>query len=218
MDFEKVLASLISGQLGYTGNGTELAEKITVGVADALKEQAMGFVPDNLRWRLLLNLVREHHRFVLAIMWGNCSPVYLATAPDKEIHNRVSLMNSQPQDDFDAQLRRSASAPDPSVCPALIAPISLQYVPKHFTLERKPKLTCNRTCIVILIGLGRNQPELMKMPKPCGKPSITGRNAVFGYRLGQIMRFRKATARPNKRIWILSHCGLQSNFPFVFAA
>ncbi|UKZ88291.1 uncharacterized protein TrAFT101_004053 [Trichoderma asperellum] len=114
MDFEKVLATLISGQLGYTGNGTELAEKITVGVADALKEQAKGFVPDNLRWRLLLNLVREHHRLVLAIMWGNCSPEYLATAPDKEIHNRISLMNSQPQDDFDAQLRRSASAPDPS--------------------------------------------------------------------------------------------------------
>ncbi|KAL6908803.1 hypothetical protein GGI43DRAFT_393693 [Trichoderma evansii] len=114
MEFEKVLAILISHQPGYTGNGTELAEKITVGIADALKKQAEGFVPDNLRWRLLVNLIGEYNRLMLAIIWGNCTPDYLATAPEKEIRNRITLMNSQPLDDFDAQLRRSASAPDPS--------------------------------------------------------------------------------------------------------
>lgn len=120
-----MLAILISHQPGYIGNGTELAEKITVGIADALKKQASGFLPDNSRWRLLVNLIGEHNRLVLAIIWGNCTPDYLATAPDKEIYSRISLMNSQPWDDFVAQLRRSASAPDPSVCPILISPISL---------------------------------------------------------------------------------------------
>lgn len=122
LEFKKVLATFINGQPGYTSKGTELAEQITVSVADALKKQALGFLQDNIRWRLLLNLVREHHRLVLAIMCGNCTPDYLATAPDREIHDRISLMNSQLEDDFEAQLRRSASAPDPSVCPTLITP------------------------------------------------------------------------------------------------
>lgn len=120
MDFEKVLATLVNDQPGYTGNGAELAEGVTVGVSDALKKQAWGFLPDNHRWRLLLNLVREHHRLVLAIMWGNYRPEYLATAPEKELRGRILLMNSQTQGDFNAQLRRSASTPDPSVCPTLI--------------------------------------------------------------------------------------------------
>ncbi|KAM0459478.1 hypothetical protein ACHAPV_005666 [Trichoderma viride] len=113
-DFENVLATLVNEQHGYTGNGAELAERVTVGISKALKNQAWGFLPDNYRWRLLVNLVREHNRLVPAIMWGNYTPHYLATAPEKELQDRILLMNSQAQGDFNTQLQRSASAPDPS--------------------------------------------------------------------------------------------------------
>lgn len=118
-DFENVLATLVKNQPAYTGNAAELAERVTVGISEALKFQGRGFPPDNLRWRLLATLVREHHRLVPAIMWGNCSPHYLATAPEKVLQDRILLMNSQAQGDFDAQLQRSASNPDPSVSQTL---------------------------------------------------------------------------------------------------
>ncbi|KAM0515209.1 hypothetical protein ACHAPE_006165 [Trichoderma viride] len=113
-EFENVLATLVNKQPGYTGNAAELAERVTVGISEALQKQAWGFLPDNYRWRLLVTLVREHDRLVPAIMWGNCTPDYLATAPEKELQDRILLMNSQAQGDFVAQLQRSASAPDPS--------------------------------------------------------------------------------------------------------
>lgn len=115
-----MLATLINDQPGFTGNAAELAERVTVGISEALKNQALGFLPDNHRWRLLADLVRAHHRLVLAIIWGNCSPHYLATAPEKELQDRILLMNSQAQGDFNTQLQRSASDPDPSVSRTLI--------------------------------------------------------------------------------------------------
>lgn len=114
-DFENVLATLIRDQPGYTGNAAELAERVTVGISEALKNQAWGFLPDNHRWRLLVDLIREHRRLVPAIIWGNCSPLYLATAPEKVLQDKILLMNSQAQGDFNTQLQRSASDPDPSV-------------------------------------------------------------------------------------------------------
>lgn len=83
--------------------------------------------------------------------------------------------------------------------------LSLRCLSDHFPIstslpiKKKARSNFNRICIVILIGPGHNQPEPMKMLKPCGKPPITGRSAGFGCRLGQIMRFQKATARPHKR-------------------
>lgn len=139
-EFEYVLATLVRDQPGYTGNAAELAERVTVGISKALQKQAWGFLPDNYRWRLLVNLVREHHRLVPAIMWGNCTPQYLATAPEKELQDRILLMNSQAQGDFNTQLQRSASAPDPSVCPTHITPTFLSYslsLDKNFVSEKK---------------------------------------------------------------------------------
>lgn len=135
-----MLATLVNNQPGYTGNAAELAERVTVGISEALQEQAWGFLPDNYRWRLLANLVREHDRLVPAIMWGNCMPDYLATAPEKELQDRILLMNSQAQGDFVAQLQRSARAPDPSVCPTHLAPTFLSYslsLDKDFVSKRK---------------------------------------------------------------------------------
>ncbi|EHK41190.1 hypothetical protein TRIATDRAFT_321436 [Trichoderma atroviride IMI 206040] len=113
-DFENVLATLVNEQRVQTVNAAELAERVTVGISEALKKQAWGFLPDNHRWRLLVSLIREHDRLVPAIIWGNYTPEYLATAPEKELQDRILLMNSQTQGDFNTQLQRSASAPDPS--------------------------------------------------------------------------------------------------------
>ncbi|KAH6610691.1 hypothetical protein Trco_000711 [Trichoderma cornu-damae] len=85
-----------------------------MAISNAQRKQAMGFLPDNARWRLLLGLIQSHHRFVLAMVWGNCTPDYLASAPEEEIQNRISIMNSQSEGDFVAQLQRSANTPDPS--------------------------------------------------------------------------------------------------------
>jgi hypothetical protein len=114
-EFETVLATLINDLPGSKGNGAELAERVTASISEALKKQASGFLKDNCRWRLLANLVREHQRLVLAILWGNYPPRYLATAPEKELQDRILVMNSHEQGDFEARLRRSASGPDPSV-------------------------------------------------------------------------------------------------------
>lgn len=199
-DFENVLATLVNEQHGYTGNGAELAERVTVGISKALKNQAWGFLPDNYRWRLLVNLVREHNRLVPAIMWGNYTPHYLATAPEKELQDRILLMNSQAQGDFNTQLQRSASAPDPSVCPTHITCTSLSCslsFANYFVLEnQKAQANFSRTCTTILIGQSRSLPGPVKMPKPCGKPLITGQSAIFSCRPGPMTRFQKATARP----------------------
>ncbi|KAM0253883.1 hypothetical protein ACHAQJ_007115 [Trichoderma viride] len=93
---------------------TEMAGKLTTAIANAQKKQALGFLPDNARWRLLRSHIQNHGRFMLAIVWGNCTPDYLATAPEEEIQRRISIMNSQSHNDFVAQLQRSANAPDPS--------------------------------------------------------------------------------------------------------
>ncbi|KAL7789937.1 P-loop containing nucleoside triphosphate hydrolase protein [Trichoderma ceciliae] len=112
--FEDELIKLIDGQQEFTGQGAELAAKLTTAIAIAQRKQALGFLPDNARWRLLLRHIKNHPRFMLAIVWGNCTPDYLASAPEEEIQNRISVMNCQSQEDFAAQLRRSANTPDPS--------------------------------------------------------------------------------------------------------
>lgn len=133
-EFEKELAALIAGQPEYTGQGTELVEKLTTAIANAQRKQALGFLPDNARWRLLRSLVQNNHRFMLAMVWGNCTPDYLATAPEEEIQHRISIMNSQSQDDFIAQLRRSADTPDPSVCSTLLFYLPLSSPPPPLPL------------------------------------------------------------------------------------
>ncbi|KAL7927987.1 hypothetical protein ACQKWADRAFT_18702 [Trichoderma austrokoningii] len=124
-EFENVLRRVVNELPGYMGNGAELARRVTLGISEAFREQGLGFVPNNRRWQVLTELVQKHHRLVLAIMWEIYSPKYLATASAEDLHNRISLMNYQAQGDFIAQLQRSASGPDPSVCSTLVSLTSL---------------------------------------------------------------------------------------------
>lgn len=107
---------MIQGQPDFRGQGADLAGKITTAIAAEQRKQALGFLPDDARWRLLLNYIRNNPRFMLAIVWGNCTPDYLASAPEDEMHKRILTMNRQSHEDFAAQLRRSANEADPSVC------------------------------------------------------------------------------------------------------
>ncbi|KAK4069944.1 uncharacterized protein Triagg1_6739 [Trichoderma aggressivum f. europaeum] len=115
IDFEKELAQMMEAQAGIKDNATNLAGKLTEGIAMAQKAQGHGFLPDDARWRFLLSHIKNHRRFMLAIALGHCTPTYLATAPEEEIQNRIGIMNGHSEKDFLAQLRRVSEAPDPSV-------------------------------------------------------------------------------------------------------
>lgn len=115
IDFENELAEMIEAQPGIKDNATDLARKLTGGITMAQKAQGHGFLPDNARWRFLLNNIKNHRRFMLAIALGNCTATYLATAPEEEIQNRIAIMNSHSEKDFLAHLRRVLETPDPSV-------------------------------------------------------------------------------------------------------
>lgn len=125
MEFENVLVKLVNGQSGNTSYAAEVAKRVTVGISEAFREQGLGFVPNNRRWQVLTELVQKHCRLVLAIMRGIFSPEFLATALGEDLHNRISIMNNQTQVEFNAQLQRGASGPDPSVCSTLIVLTSL---------------------------------------------------------------------------------------------
>ncbi|KAL7950486.1 P-loop containing nucleoside triphosphate hydrolase protein [Trichoderma barbatum] len=114
IDFENELAKLIAPQPEFGTIATNMARNITVRITTAQREQGHGFLPDDARWRLLLSHIQNHHRFMLAIIWSNCTPAYLATAPEEEIQNRIAIMNNQSEDDFLNQLRRTFQTPDPS--------------------------------------------------------------------------------------------------------
>ncbi|KAL6852076.1 hypothetical protein J3F83DRAFT_573121 [Trichoderma novae-zelandiae] len=114
-EFQIELARLIGTQPVLSEEKAGLAEKVTTTIAMAQRKQAQGFLPDNARWRLLLGHIQKHPRFVLAILWGNCTPDYLVTAPEEEIERRISVMNSQSPVAFMSQLKRSTAPPDPSI-------------------------------------------------------------------------------------------------------
>ncbi|KAL6692633.1 hypothetical protein J3F84DRAFT_383417 [Trichoderma pleuroticola] len=115
IDFEKELAKMMEAQAGIKDDATDLARKLTEGIAMAQKAQGHGFLPDDARWRFLLNHIKIHHRFMLAIALGRCTATYLATAPEDEIQNRIAIMNGHSEKDFLAQLSRVFETPDPSV-------------------------------------------------------------------------------------------------------
>ncbi|UKZ77760.1 hypothetical protein TrVFT333_005486 [Trichoderma virens FT-333] len=114
IDFENELVKSMETQPEFKGNAANVARKLIEGITVAQRVQGRGFLPDNARWRSLLGHIQRHHRFMLSIAWGNCTPLYLATAPDEEIQNRIAIMNSQSEDDFSTQLRRTLETPDPS--------------------------------------------------------------------------------------------------------
>ncbi|EHK16687.1 uncharacterized protein TRIVIDRAFT_112213, partial [Trichoderma virens Gv29-8] len=114
IDFENELVKSMETQPEFKGNAANVARKLIEGITVAQRVQGRGFLPDNARWRSLLGHIQRHHRFMLSIAWGNCTPLYLATAPDEEIQNRIAIMNSQSEDDFLTQLRRTLETPDPS--------------------------------------------------------------------------------------------------------
>ncbi|KAL7909574.1 P-loop containing nucleoside triphosphate hydrolase protein [Trichoderma velutinum] len=112
--FEIELVKMIEAQPEIKDNATDLARKLTEAITMAQKAQGHGFLPDNARWRFLLGHIKNHRRFMLAIVFGNCTATYLATAPEEEIQNRIAIMNDQSEKDFLAQLGRVYETPDPS--------------------------------------------------------------------------------------------------------
>ncbi|KAF3075334.1 hypothetical protein CFAM422_002206 [Trichoderma lentiforme] len=114
VDFEKELTKMIEAHSEIKDNSPNVARMLTEGITVAQKAQGHGFLPDDARWRLLLNHIRNNRRFMLAIVLGHCTPTYLATAPEEEIQNRIAIMNGHSEKDFLAQLRRVFETPDPS--------------------------------------------------------------------------------------------------------
>ncbi|ETS05564.1 hypothetical protein M419DRAFT_5890 [Trichoderma reesei RUT C-30] len=108
------LAKLIAAQPVFAGDHQGLAEQVTAEIAMAQRRQAMGFLPDNARWRLLLSHIQKHPRFVLAILLRNCTPDYLVSAPDDELEARIAVMNDESEVSFSRRLERCATQPDPS--------------------------------------------------------------------------------------------------------
>ncbi|OTA08533.1 hypothetical protein A9Z42_0002320 [Trichoderma parareesei] len=115
-EFQIELAKLIADQPVFAEDHVRLAKKHTTDIAIAQRRQAMGFLPDNARWRLLLSHIRKHPRFVLAILLGNCTADYLASAPDDELETRIAVMNDESEVSFSRRLNRCTASPDPSVC------------------------------------------------------------------------------------------------------
>ncbi|KAL6895940.1 hypothetical protein HDV57DRAFT_31353 [Trichoderma longibrachiatum] len=115
-EFQIELARLIAKQPVFAEDNLKLAKKFTAEIALAQRKQALGFLPDNARWRLLLSHLQKHPRFVPAILLGNYTPEYLASAPDDEIETRISVMNDESEVSFLRRLKRCTDPPDPSVC------------------------------------------------------------------------------------------------------
>ncbi|PTB64340.1 hypothetical protein BBK36DRAFT_1179123 [Trichoderma citrinoviride] len=123
-EFQIELARLIADQPVFASDSSGLAERVTAAIAEAQRKQAMGFLPDNARWRLLLSHIQKHPRFVLAILMGNCTPDYLVSAPDDEIETRISVMNDESEVSFSCRLKRSTAPPDPSNLNNINRPLS----------------------------------------------------------------------------------------------
>ncbi|KAK5990082.1 Protein CHROMATIN REMODELING 20 [Cladobotryum mycophilum] len=116
-DFETKLVGILKGGEGSSiSESTELrtqtAQQITMGIAEALKEQSQGFLPDNLRWRLLEKLL-DHDRFVAAMTSGVLRSDFLALAKAEEVERRALLLDSLSDEEAKDQLQRMKS-PDPS--------------------------------------------------------------------------------------------------------
>ncbi|TFB06097.1 Protein CHROMATIN REMODELING 20 [Trichoderma ghanense] len=123
-EFQIELARSIANQPVFAEDHEGWAERVTAEIALAQRRQALGFLPDNARWRLLLSHIQKHPRFVLAILLRNCTPEYLVSAPEDEIETRISVMNDESEVSFLRRLKRCTAPPDPSNLNNINRPLS----------------------------------------------------------------------------------------------